>query len=173
LHCGLRGVGGALDPQIFTDPWGRNYLLVAFGDTESPIHSIPLDAAGNLAGAPVALLRREHPWEYHFIDNPAVLYDPVRESYVLTYSAGRWWEPRYSTGIARCASPVGPCFSDPTGPWIASSNSRTGPGGLSFSRDRDGATRAVFSTFAAGGVRPPSEGDPRRSCSFASTPRWS
>lgn len=151
VHCGLGGVGGALDPQLFWDAFGTPYLLVAFGDTETPLQTIPLDGNANFAGPPVALLGRQHPWEYHFIEQPAMVYDPTRENYILTYSAGRWWEAAYSTGIARCATPVGPCFSDPSGPWVASSNGRTGPGGMTFFHDASGAQRAIFSSFAAGG----------------------
>ncbi len=149
-NCGIGGVGGALDPELFTDASGHRYLLVAFGDTESPIHTIPLDGRANAAGGAVALLKRQHPWEYHFIEQPAMLFDPVRKNYVLTYSAGRWFEGRYSTGIARCATPTGPCFSDPSGPWVASSHGRSGPGAMSFFTDTDGLPRAIFASFAAG-----------------------
>jgi beta-xylosidase len=151
LHCGLNGTGGALDPEVTFDKWGNPFLLAAFGDTESPLHSIPLDGNGNIAGAPVAILRREHPWEYHFIEQPSMIYDPSHDNYILTYSAGRWWEAQYSTGVARCASTIGPCWSDPSGPWVAASNGRTGPGGLSLFRDAEGATRAAFASFPAGG----------------------
>lgn len=149
VHCGING-HGALDPNVFTDAWGQRWLLVAFGNTETPIHSIPLDADGNFSGYPTAILGRRHPWEYHFIENPSMVYDRVQNNYLLSYSAGRWWEPGYSTGIARCASPTGPCTSDPSGPWISSSNGRSGPGGLSFFQDHDGAQRAIYSSFAAG-----------------------
>lgn len=148
--CGIGGAGGALDPELFTDAEGRRFLLAAFGDTNSPIHTIPLDGNANASGAPVTLLQRKHPWEYHFIEQPAMVFDPVRKNYILAYSAGRWFEGRYSTGIARCATPTGPCFSDPNGPWVASSNGRTGPGAMSFFHDADGATRAIFATFSAG-----------------------
>lgn len=149
-NCGIGGVGGALDPQLFTDAQGRRFLLVAFGNTESPIHTIRLDGNANAAAFPVAILQRKHPWEYHFIEQPAMVYDAGRRNYILTYSAGRWYEGRYSTGIARCATPTGPCFSDPSGPWVRSSNGRSGPGAMSFFYDKDGATRAIFSTFRAG-----------------------
>lgn len=149
-HCGLGGIGGALDPELFTDAVGRRYLLVAFGNTEAPLHTIPLDGNANAAGSPVALLKRQHPWEYHFIEQPAMLFDPVRKNYVLTYSAGRWYEGRYSIGIARCATPTGPCFSDPSGPWIASGNGRSGPGSMSFFTDTKRLPRAIFASFAAG-----------------------
>lgn len=151
VHCGLNGTGGALDPQVFRDINGRWWLHAAFGNTESPIHAMPLDANGNIAGPATAILRRQHPWEYHFIENPSMIWDPVRRNYLLAYSAGRWWEARYSTGIARCSAPNGPCTSDPSGPWIASSNGRTGPGGLSFFTNASGAPYAIFSTFPAGG----------------------
>jgi beta-xylosidase len=151
VHCGINHTGGALDPQIFRDPSGRWWLHAAFGNTESPIHAMPLDGHGNISGPARPILSRRHAWEYHFIENPAMLYDPGRRSYVLAYSAGKWWEARYSTGIARCSAPDGPCTSDPSGPWIASSNGRTGPGGLSFFTNTRGVPHAIFSTFPAGG----------------------
>ncbi len=150
FHCGLGGVGGALDPELYTDVGGRHFLLAAFGDTETPIRSIPLDANANAIGEPIPLLARQHPWEYHFIEQPAMVWDPVGNSYILTYSAGRWFEPGYSIGIARCLDAIGPCFSDPAGPWVASSNGRTGPGALSFFQDEEGAQRAIFASFEAG-----------------------
>jgi len=76
--CGIGGVGGALDPEVFADNDGRSYLLVAFGDTESPLQSIPLDWWGNATGEPVAILGRQYPWEYHFIEQPAMTYDYTR-----------------------------------------------------------------------------------------------
>jgi hypothetical protein len=150
FDCGIDGVGGALDPELVTGASGELVLVAAYGDTESPIRSRPLDGNANPAGPLAVLLGRQHPWEYHFIEQPSMTWDPVRQSYLLAYSAGRWWEAAYSTGIARCVTLAGPCYSDPSGPWVASSNGRTGPGGLSFFRDRDGAQRAIFSTFAAG-----------------------
>ncbi len=48
--CGTDGVGGALDPQLFTDPGGQNFLLVAFGDTETPLRSIPLNGNADAIG---------------------------------------------------------------------------------------------------------------------------
>jgi beta-xylosidase len=149
-HCGLNARGGALDPQLFTDPQGRHWLHAAFGDTESPIHAIRLDANGNRVGDAQAILKRQHAWEYHFIEQPAMIYDGHRKNYVLTYSAGRWWEGRYSIGVARCSTPSGPCTSDPSGPWVASSAGRSGPGALSFFSDTTGTARAIFSSFRAG-----------------------
>ncbi len=149
VHCGAGG-HGALDPDVFTDAVGNRWLLAAFGNTETPIQSMPLDANGNIVGGPVAILGRVQPWEQFFIENPSMVYDRKQGNYLLAYSAGRWWEAGYSTGIARCASPTGPCTSDPTGPWIATSNGRSGPGGLTFFQDLSGAQRAIYSSFALG-----------------------
>ncbi|MGB3411328.1 MAG: family 43 glycosylhydrolase [Microthrixaceae bacterium] len=150
VACGINGQGGALDPQLFRDPVTRKlWLFAAYGNTENPIVAIPLSENGDL-GAAVTILGRHFPWEYHFIENPSMAYDAARRNYILSYSAGKWWEGRYSTGIARCSTPAGPCTSDPSGPWIASSNGRTGPGGLSFFNDSAGKTMAIFSTFPAG-----------------------
>ena len=149
-HCGLRGVGGALDPELFVGPDGQRWLLASFSDTESPLHVMRLSDTGDRVGEAVSILDRVHKWEYHFLEQPAMLHDPVRGDYLLTYSAGRWYESGYSTGLARCSSPTGPCTSDPSGPWLSSSAGRSGPGGLSFFTDVDGATRAIFATFAAG-----------------------
>jgi hypothetical protein len=72
------------------------------------------------------------------------------QHYVLAYSAGRWETGAYMTGIARCASPSGPCSSSPTGPWLSSIGPRTGPGGLTFFVGADGARRVAFHTYPAG-----------------------
>lgn len=154
FSCGLDGVGGALDPQLFTDPVGQNYLIVAFGNTETPLRSIPLDGNANASGGPSELLSRQHPWEYHFIEQPAMTYDYERGNFLLSYSAGYWFESSYSTGIARCSTPTGPCTSDPSGPWISSSNGRSAPGGLSFFTDTTGRSQTIFSTFQAGWETP-------------------
>ena len=149
VHCGADG-HGALDPNVFTDADGKHWLLAAFGNTNSPIQSMPLDDFGNIVGPPVTILGRTFPWEYWFIENPSMMFDRKNKTYLLSYSAGKWYEGSYSTGIARCTTPTGPCIGDPSGPWISSSNGRSGPGGLSFFQDNDGAQRAIFSTFAAG-----------------------
>lgn len=151
MYCGgVGGTRGALDPELFTDASGGRWLLMALGNTEAPLHSVRLWSNGDRRGEPVSILRRQHPWEYWFIEQPAMVYDWKRGNYLLAYSAGRWWERNYSTGIARCTTPAGPCTSDPSGPWIASSNGRTGPGALSFFSDNRGQARAIFATFQAG-----------------------
>jgi hypothetical protein len=158
FSCGLGGTGGALDPNLFRAPDGNWYLYAAFGDTESPIYAFTLDgnadAARDGSGAagfwPFPVYGKHFPWEGRFIENPSMAYDPATGTYLLAYSAGDWWTPGYSTGLARCSTPVGICVGSANGPWLASGNGRTGVGGLSFFAGLDGVSRAVYASFAAG-----------------------
>ncbi len=79
-----------------------------------------------------------------------MIYDASTNTYLLSYSAGNWASASYSTGLARCSTPTGLCVSNPAGPWLASSNGRTGVGGLDFFAAADGSPKAVYASFAAG-----------------------
>ncbi len=158
--CGIDGVGGALDPEVFTDVDGSRWLLLTYSDTEAPIRSVRLDANGDRVGSVNTILERRWPWEYWFIENPSMLADPLTGTYILTYSAGHWTEPGYSTGVARCTSPAGPCTSDSAGPWVSSGQGRTGTGGFTFFTDLSGRSRAMLSSWPEG-----SEGTGHRAAS--------
>ena len=158
FSCGLAGWRGALDPSIFRAPNGQIWLYAAFSDTQSPIYGMPLNAAGDAffgrpggfaayTSAPV--LGMTMAWEGRFIENPSMTWDPASSSYLLAYSAGDWWRANYSTGLARCTSPTGPC-TPTTGPWLTASATRTGPGGLAFFKDTSGAQRAVYASYPVG-----------------------
>ena len=148
-NCGNDG-NGALDPSLFVGPDGSATLLVAMGGSNVNLWSIPLDADAVPTGPAVALLKREQPWQDWFLENPAMFYDG--STYLLAYSAGHWETDAYMTGIARCASPAGPCTDRPAGPWLASVGDRVGPGGLEFFVGSDGAARVAFHSYAAGDV---------------------
>jgi hypothetical protein len=154
----LDGWRGALDPSLFVTPDGQNILYAAFSDTEVPIHAIMLKPDGNAQIRradgqadywPYAIHGKRHGWEGRFIENPSMIYDPSTKTYLLAYSAGDWWSSSYSTGLARCTTPLGFCSSNSSGPWLASGRGRTGPGGLSFFTV--GKSRlAVYASFAKG-----------------------
>lgn len=150
FNCGLDGHRGALDPGLFLAPNGQWYLHMAFADTETPIYVMPLDVNSNPAGPPSPVLGKSFPWEGRFIENPSMVYDPSTNTYLLAYSAGDWWTPSYSTGLARCGTPQGPCSSNPGGPWLTNGSGRTGVGGLSFFYSYDGGVKAAYASFAAG-----------------------
>jgi hypothetical protein len=159
FSCGLDGWRGALDPSIFKVPDGRIFLYAAFADTENPIYAIALTPDGDPTGRRpdgqagywgIPILGKRYPWEGRFIENPSMTYDPVTRTYLLAYSAGDWWTASYSTGLARCSTPLGLCSSNAAGPWLASGNGRTGVGGLSFFTALDGSTRAAYASFQQG-----------------------
>lgn len=62
-----------------------------------------------------------------------------------------WFRPTHAVGVARCAGPLGGCVTAPNGPWIVQGSVGTGPGGLSFFTDRDGALRVVYASWPPGG----------------------
>jgi glycosyl hydrolase family 43 len=159
FSCGLDGFRGALDPSIFFVPDGRIFLYAAFSDTPNSIYTIALDANGDPTGRRpdgqasywgLPILYKQFPWEGRFLENPSMTYDASTKTYLLAYSAGDWWTPSYSTGLARCSTPIGLCTSNPNGPWLASGNGRTGVGGLSFFTAFDGSTKAIFASFTQG-----------------------
>lgn len=150
VTCGADGVNGALDPSLFIGPDGEPTLLVAMGGSNTNLFSISLDANADVDGPIVALLKREQPWQDWFLENPAMIWDG--QQYLLAYSAGRWDSANYMTGVARCATPAGPCTDQPSGPWLASIGDRVGPGGLEFFVGPDGAARVAFHTYPAGNL---------------------
>jgi hypothetical protein len=148
FSCGLEGIHGALDPSIYVGAKGRAYLHVAFGGTSTPLWVIPLSGSGGAAGGPSPLLRMQQSWETWFLENPSMVSDG--KAFVLTYSAGDWRFGTYSTGVARCSSPMGPCSSTGAGPWLRSTGDLTGPGGLSFFNDVDGGLMVAFHAYPSG-----------------------
>src|SRR5262249_28512528 len=98
----------------------------------------------------VALETRDQPWEVVFLENPSMYFDG--STYLLAYSVGNWQQEAYSTAIARCASPTGPCTDQPSGLWLTSLGDRWGPGALSFFVGPDGGARVAFESYAAGNL---------------------
>lgn len=139
-------LGGSIDPSPFADRSG-SYLLWksdenAF-DRPARLWSAPLDEAGtSLAGAPAALLEADHAWEEPLIENPAMVVGDDGRRW-LFYSAGPWDTDRYSTGLAACDGPLGPCrkvVHDE--PWLTSVGDMAGPGGLDTFVTPDGERMA-------------------------------
>jgi len=152
ITCGNDGTRGALDPSVFVGPDGAAHLLVAMGGSATNIFTYPIDANGALTGPSVPLLIRAQPWQDWFLENPAMFFDG--SVYLLAYSAGHWDSGGYMTGIARCATPVGPCTDRTDGPWLSAVGDRSGPGGLEFFYGPDLAPRVAFESYAAGDVGP-------------------
>jgi beta-xylosidase len=134
-------MGGAIDPSPFVDDDGTAWLLWKNdGITlrrESAIWSQPLSADGrSLAGDPTPLIATDQRWEYPHVEAPSMA--RAGDTYWLAYS-GNWWnQAAYGIGLARCASPNGPCDKPYDAPVIASGPGAEGPGGAEFFRDRSG-----------------------------------
>lgn len=172
VYCGLpRETGsnpwgrGALDPEVFTAPGGRRYLLVSLSRTKDNIGVVALNADGSVTGGvnatPSILASQRLNWHdgtdngtltssTAFLENPSMVYDAATQTYLLFYSAGRWSSAAYTTGFARCSAPTGPCTLDARGPFLVGGNGRSAPGGLTVFTDPSGVRRAAYATWKAG-----------------------
>jgi len=127
-------LGGSIDPSPFADASG-DYLLWKSDenalDRPARLWAAPVDRSGTaLADDPVALLTADHGWEEPLIENPAMVVGDDGRRW-LFYSAGPWDSVRYSTGLASCDGPLGPCRKlAHDDPWLGSAGDMVGPGGL-------------------------------------------
>lgn len=152
---------GSIDPSVFIDDDGQAFLLWKSDENaaacagDSRLWSQPLDDSGALVGTPTVLLQLEEAWEAPLIEGPALLRDDVIDDddgndFILFYSANRWESDDYAIGIARCASPTGPCERRSVdAPWRSSTR---GPGGPEVVRDDDNTPWLVFHQWSAEGA---------------------
>ncbi|MGH9158065.1 MAG: hypothetical protein ACRD1K_20015 [Acidimicrobiales bacterium] len=66
---------------------------------------------------------------------------------LLFYSGNEWTGPDYATGVARCASPTGPCVKQES-PVLSSVDGLSGPGGLSVTEAGDGEFGVAFHSWS-------------------------
>ena len=155
---------GAIDPEVFNDDEGRQWLLwktegQADDPLESALWSQQLDADGTgFIGERRPLLERQLEWERPLIENPSMVAHGGR--LLLFYSAGVWQNDTYKVGVARCHSPAGPCQRLFDHPILGSQPGLAGPGGASAFHDRSGRMRLAFHAWSpdrvgyqAGGAR--------------------
>ncbi|CAN5806144.1 hypothetical protein BH23ACT2_BH23ACT2_11060 [soil metagenome] len=137
-------------------------MLVTLSRTKDSIAVVPLAADGSVPGGVNAratvLASQEFAWHDGYdgttppgrrplLENPTMIHDPNTGTFLLFYSAGEWYQRNYVTGFARCATPTGPCTSDPRGPFLKTGNNRSGPGGLTAFRGPDGAARVAYASW--------------------------
>ena len=155
--------GGAIDPEVYSDPEGRQWLLWKTEGqpdaVEAALWSQQLDADGTgVLNERRPLLERRLDWERPLIENPSMVVHAGR--ILLFYSAGVWQNDTYKVGVARCHSPAGPCERLFNTPVLASQPGVAGPGGASAFYDRSGRLRLAFHAWSpdrlgyeAGGAR--------------------
>ncbi len=154
------GGSGALDANPFRAADGTLWLdwkneLAGSGPPQILAQQLAADGR-TLIGAPTALLTPSLWWEHGNVEGPSMLYRGGE--YLLFYSAADWQTATYTTGLAHCSRPTGPCTKD-SQPLITNSIDAAGPGGLTpFIAGNDVVYAAFHSWhagvgYAAGGVR--------------------
>ncbi|HKY67997.1 MAG TPA: family 43 glycosylhydrolase, partial [Acidimicrobiales bacterium] len=172
LHCAPGW--WSIDPSPVHEA-GTLHLLWRQDDADDATGAIvaaPLQPDGlGLAGGPVTLLEGTDPWEEGHpdrpgigpVENPAMARHPATGDLLLTWSANLWETQDYATGLATCASPLGPCRrTTPGAPWLRTSGTGGfattarfgGAGGLSFAAAPDGRLVAVLHAYRDDGRFP-------------------
>ncbi len=138
------GLGGSIDPRVFTDADGTNWMLwksdqnIGGATTPTQMWSQELTADGlGLTGQPAIILQPDEPWQGTIVEAPDMV--EVDGNYWVFYS-GNWFnQPAYGIGAARCAGPQGPCADTSLWPLLGSNNQGQGPGEASVFVDASGA----------------------------------
>jgi beta-xylosidase len=146
IVCQL-GLGGSIDPAPFVDATGTPYLSwrsIRGNGHPSTLWSQRLSPDGRsvVGDAAVPLLHADRPWEAGTVEGPTMA--TLGGQLYLYYSANEWTTASYAVGLARCASPLGPCTKLGTGPILAAQNGIAGPGGQSVFFDAQGNPWLAF-----------------------------
>ncbi len=148
LLCNTVGGSGVIDPSPFVAD-GRVFLYwKSAGSRGAELYVTELSADGlQTTGDPHGLLGTSGGWEGGGIENPVMVRAAGGD--MLFYSANWWTDSRYSMGWARCDGPLGPCTKG-GGPWLASRDGVSGPGGGSFFTDGGGQQWVAFHAWGGG-----------------------
>jgi Glycosyl hydrolases family 43 len=134
------GLGGSIDPDVFTDNSGSSWLLWKSDGNSigapTDIFSVPLTGdpfTGELlpTGTTVQLLQNDPAsWQGDDVEAPAMT-ETTTGSYYLFYAGNDWDSAGYAIGWAQCGGPGGPCtdVSAAAGPLLGTSPGVSGPGG--------------------------------------------
>lgn len=159
LVCGHNSALGVIDPDLFTDPSGRNWLLWKFsgvaGKKPATLMTRQLNASGTdwaVGSKAIALLTHiAGGWEGDTIENPSMVTYAGRT--YLFYSSNSYRDQRYNTGYAMCAGPTGPCVRAKRRPLLSTAKTErfgyTGPGGASAFEHAQ-ALRLMYHAWDAG-----------------------
>jgi hypothetical protein len=156
LVCPL-GEGGAIDPSLFRDDDGTEYLL---WKTDSnccsgapAIYLQRLSPDGLALEGPhgadspwiltdaTPLIHRDQPWEGQVVEAPSLIKHAGR--YFLFYSGGYYGASSYAVGYASADRLLGP-YQKATAPILSAANGLSGPGGQDVFTGPNGATVMAF-----------------------------
>jgi hypothetical protein len=143
------GQGGAIDPSVFTDASGAQYLLWkndgnAVGQVTT-VYIQRLSANGlALVGTPAALIRNDRPWEGSVVEAPTLVERGGK--YYLFYSANNFANASYAVGYAVSDSLLGP-YVKPAAPLASTAGPVVGPGGQEIVLGPDGNTWMLYHSW--------------------------
>ncbi|MGH9121468.1 MAG: glycoside hydrolase family 43 protein [Acidimicrobiales bacterium] len=135
-------LGGSIDPSVVTGPHGGQFLVWKNnGNAAGLLVSIWSQQTSrnglSLVGPRHQLLSVDATWQAGIMEGPSMV-KATKSGYWLFYAAGYWRSDTYSTGLAWCPTVGGPCKETSSGPFLASTNSVTSPGGLQVFTDSKG-----------------------------------
>jgi beta-xylosidase len=137
------GLGGSIDPRVFTDANGSNWMLwksdqnIGGAATPTQMWSQELTSDGlGLIGQAAVIMTPDEGWQGTIVEAPDMV--EINGSYWDFYS-GNWFnQPAYAIGAARCAGPEGPCSDSSPLPLLGSNDQGQGPGEESVFEDPSG-----------------------------------
>ena len=134
------GLGGSIDPNIFTDPQTNTPYLIWKDDGNADGHASGIWSAQlapdlqSLSNSATQILSADQSWQGNVVEGPTMYYLPGPGSggsggtYYLFYSGGDFGSSTYAIGWATCSGPSAVCQDQP-GPLLGSAPGVSGPGG--------------------------------------------
>ena len=145
---------GSIDPRTYLAADGNLWIhwksddnADVEGTSRSSIYAQRLDVDGiTLLDEPTEILTVTQRWEGRIVEAPQLV-DGNDGDLWLFYS-GNWFnQPAYGLGIAKCATPAGPCTKPYTNAWMPHNAQGEGPGEASFFRDEADRLWMVYSPW--------------------------
>jgi hypothetical protein len=157
VACASTSPQGVIDPDLYTDPDGRAWMLWKFSSDPGRLTAIfsrqlNRDGTGWARGSQTYEILTHQPggWEGGTIENPSMI--TFRGATYLFYSANRYTTEAYATGYAICEGPAGPCGRPSPLPLLdTGSTGHLGPGGAS-AFEHDGSLRLAYHAWEPGQV---------------------
>lgn len=131
-----------IDADVLIDEDGRAYLYYVRDVSENPqseIWAVRLaDDMRSVVGEPVLCLKPSQPWEgTKWNEAPFVM--RYGDTYVMTYSAQGFYDPRYAVGYATAPGPMGPWTKAGNNPILRRTDRVSGPGHNTIVPSPDGS----------------------------------
>lgn len=142
-------LGGTIDPDLFVDSNGNNYLYVKnAGNSVGTYDAIwvqPLTSSYQPTGSLSMVLKANQSWQNGIIEGPGMV--KLGGKYLLFYAGNNYASSKYAIGYATCTSPTATCTEGPNNPVLTSAGSMLGPGSPEFFVNSAGQQQVVFAAW--------------------------